>query len=326
MQKRNKTKKNIISSLLLLFILTSFSCKKDSTSLSGSNSQTTNSTPEEPTAPPTTSGTPTVSQTPTPSPTPSEKMYGVTIDSVANISDTVNSLKSLSQKPTTRIVFDEGMSASYYISPTQKIHNVSHVMGELLDSFYVKSVTPAQYLARTEEYYNTLHAYVDIWEIGNEINGEWLGNPTEVAQKMTSAFDFIKSKGKTTALTLYYNEDCWMYPSEEMFTWAKKNVPERMKSGLEYVFVSYYEDDCNGLRPNWEAVFAKLAEMFPNSKIGFGEIGTIKSQAAKTDMIERYYRMNISQERFIGGYFWWYFMQDMVPSTKPMWQVLNNNL
>lgn len=326
MQKRNKTKKNIISSLLLLFILTSFSCKKDSTSLSGSNSQTTNSTPEEPTAPPTTSGTPTVSQTPTPSPTPSEKMYGVTIDSVANISDTVNSLKSLSQKPTTRIVFDEGMSASYYISPTQKIHNVSHVMGELLDSFYVKNVTPAQYLARTEEYYNTLHAYVDIWEIGNEINGEWLGNPTEVAQKMTSAFDFIKSKGKTTALTLYYNEDCWMYPSEEMFTWAKKNVPERMKSGLEYVFVSYYEDDCNGLRPNWEAVFAKLAEMFPNSKIGFGEIGTIKSQAAKTDMIERYYRMNISQERFIGGYFWWYFMQDMVPSTKPMWQVLNNNL
>ncbi len=331
MQKRNKTKKNIVVSLLLLLTLTSFSCKKDSTSSSGSNNQTADSTPEDPTTPitsgtPTVSQTPPVSQTPTPNPTPSTKMYGVTIDSVANINDTVNSLKALSQKPTTRIVFDEGMSASYYVNPAQKIHGVSYVMGELLDSFYVKNVTAAQYLARTEEYYNALNAYVDIWEIGNEINGEWLGNAAEVAQKMTSAYDFIKSKGKTTALTLYYNEDCWMYPSEEMFTWAGKNVPARMKSGLEYVFISYYEDDCNGLRPNWEDVFAKLAQMFPNSKIGFGEIGTIKSQAAKTDMIERYYRMNISQDRFIGGYFWWYFMQDMVPSTKPMWQVLNNNL
>ncbi len=350
MQKRNKTKKNLVVSLLLLLTLSSFSCKEDSATTPGSNNQTTNSTPEEEPTTPTTSGTPTVSQTPTPTPVPTPtptptpvptpaptptptptpapvtQMYGVTVDSVANINDVVNSLKTLSKKPTTRIVFDENMAASYYASPTQKIHNVSYVMGELLDSFYVKSVTPAQYLARTQEYYNALNSYVDIWEIGNEINGEWLGNTTDVVQKMTSAYDFIKSKGKTTALTLYYNEDCWMYPSEEMFTWANKNVPARMKSGLDYVLVSYYEDDCNGLRPNWENVFAKLAQMFPNSKIGFGEIGTTKSQAAKTDMIERYYGMSINQDRFIGGYFWWYFVQDMVPSTKPMWQVLNNNL
>lgn len=332
MQKRNKTKKNLVVSLLLLLTLSSFSCKEDAaTTTPGSNNQTSSSTPEEPTTP-TTSGTPTVSQTPTPAPTPIPtpqpvtQMYGVTVDSVANINDVVNSLQSLSQKPTARIVFDEGMAASYYASSAQKIHNVSYVMGELLDSFYVKSVTPAQYLARTQEYYNTLNPYVDIWEIGNEINGEWLGNTSDVIQKMTSAYDFIKSKGKTTALTLYYNEDCWMYPSEEMFTWANTNVPARMKSGLDYVLVSYYEDDCNGLRPNWENVFAKLAQMFPNSKIGFGEIGTTKSEAAKADMIERYYGMNINQDRFIGGYFWWYFVQDMVPSSKPMWQVLNNNL
>lgn len=329
MQKRNKTKKNLVVSLLLLFLaLSSFSCKEDSTKAPGSNNQTSNSTPAEEPTTPTTSGTPTVSQTPTPTPAPEPvtQMYGVTVDSVANINDVVNSLKALSKKPTTRIVFDEGMAASYYASPAQKIHNVSYVMGELLDSFYVKSVTPAQYLTRTQEYYNALNSYVDIWEIGNEINGEWLGNTTDVVQKMTSAYDFIKSKGKTTALTLYYNEDCWMYPSEEMFTWADKNVPARMKSGLDYVLVSYYEDDCNGLRPNWENVFAKLAQMFPNSKIGFGEIGTTQSEAAKTDMIERYYGMSINQDRFIGGYFWWYFVQDMVPSTKPMWQVLNNNL
>ncbi|AZZ35882.1 hypothetical protein CIK05_03425 [Bdellovibrio sp. qaytius] len=322
MQNRTKTNKNIIASLILILTFTSFSCSKGSSISTESGTQAPSSTPDDPTQPP----EPTPTPPPNPVPTPTAKMYGVTVDSVANINDVVNSLNSLSQKATARIVFDEGMAASYYATPIQKIHNVSYVMGEILDSFYVKNVTAAQYLARTQEYYNALSSSVDIWEIGNEINGEWLGNTSDVATKMTSAYDFIKSKGKTTALTLYYNEDCWKYPSEEMFTWANANVPARMKSGLDYVLVSYYEDDCNGLRPNWQQVFAKLAQMFPNSKIGFGEMGTTKSQAAKTDMIQRYYRMNISQDRFVGGYFWWYFVQDMVPSSKPMWQILNNNL
>ena len=316
MKMKCKTNKNVIAALILLLTMTTFSCKKNSTSSSVTDTRTPSSTPDDPAPTP----------NPIPHPTPSLKMFGVTVDSVANINDVVNSLKTLSQKATTRIVFDENVRATYYVNAAQKIHNVSHIMGELLDSYYVKDVTVAQYLARTQEYYNALSSYVDIWEIGNEINGEWLGNASDVAQKMTSAYDFIKSKGKTTALTLYYNEDCWMYPSEEMFTWANKHVPASMKTGLDYVLISYYEDDCNGLRPDWEVVFAKLAQMFPNSKIGFGEIGTTKSEAAKTDMIERYYRMRISQDRFIGGYFWWYFVQDMVPASKPMWQILNNNL
>lgn len=323
-------KNTLIILVFIVFGLVISSCSDNS------STPTTNEAPQSTTsAPENSEGTPAPAPLPTPTPpTPAPmpvpakptRLYGVTIDSIANLSAVINSLQSLSQKPTTRIVFDEGVSASYYLNAAQKIHQVSFIMGEILDSFYVKNYTLAEYRQRTEEYYNTLSTYVDIWEVGNEINGEWLGNASDVAQKMTSAYDFIKSKNKTTALTLYYNEDCWMYPSEEMFTWANKNVPERMKTGLDYVLVSYYEDDCNGLRPNWESVFSKLALMFPNSKIGFGEIGTTASTSAKEDMIKRYYQMNISQERFIGGYFWWYFVQDMVPATKSLWQVLNNNL
>jgi hypothetical protein len=328
MKKQDKTKKYILT--LAIFISASllmFGCDTDSTTSTPNENQSASNPPDSTGSDPADPTPADPGQTPSPAPTPAAKtIYGVTIDSVANLSSITTALKNLSQKPTTRIVFDEGVSASYYLNATKQIHEVSYIMGEILDSFYVKNYSVSEYIKRTEEYYNLLSPYVDIWEVGNEINGEWLGNASDVAQKMTGAYDFIKSKGKVTALTLYYNEDCWMYPSEEMFTWANKNVPARMKTGLDYVLVSYYEQDCNGLRPDWEKVFAKLAEMFPNSKIGFGEIGTTESSEAKADMIERYYKMNISQERFIGGYFWWYFMQDMVPMTKPMWQVLNNNL
>ena len=260
---------------------------------------------------------------PPPTPTLAGTVYGVTIDSIDSLADIVTSLKNLSHKPTTRIVFDEGTSSSYYSAAAAQIHAVSFVMGEILDSFYVKSISTAAYGARTTEFMNGLGSNVDIWEIGNEINGEWLGDTPTVAAKMTTSYNLVKAAGKKAAVTLYYNQDCWANKSNEMFTWAQANIPASMKSGLDYVLISYYEDDCNGLQPNWATVFHQLAVMFPNSKIGFGETGT-KNSNNKAAFINRYYDMIINEPNYIGGYFWWYFKQDMVPYTKPLWTTLNN--
>ena len=51
---------------------------------------------------------------------------------------------------------------------------MSGVMGELLDSYYVSQYSFAEYEARAIEYVDVLDEHVDIWEIGNEINGEWV--------------------------------------------------------------------------------------------------------------------------------------------------------
>jgi hypothetical protein len=252
----------------------------------------------------------------------SDPVYGVTLDSVENLAEIVNSLKNLSHKPTARIVFDENVSAAYYKNAATEIHKVSFIMGEILDSFFVKNITTANYAARTTEYLNTLGSSVDIWEIGNEINGDWLGETPSVVAKMNASYNIIKAAGKKTALTLYYNEECWANPSNEMFTWAQAHVSSTMKQNLDYVWISYYEDDCNNLQPNWPVVFQKLATMFPNSKIGFGEVGT-KISPKKASYITRYYNMQINQPNFVGGYFWWYFIQDMVPMKNPLWNTLN---
>jgi len=168
--------------------------------------------------------------------------------------------------------------------------------------------------------------------VGNEVNGEWLGNTPDVVAKILGAYQAVKARGKTTAITLYYNgiyangqptaDNCWENPENQMLVWAEQNIPAEMKNGLDYVWVSFYEDDCLDISPDWQSIFNTLGEMFPGSKLGIGECGTL-IQDRKEVYINRYYRdMRIDHPRYVGGYFWWYGKQDFVPKSKELWQVL----
>jgi hypothetical protein len=250
-------------------------------------------------------------------------LYGVTIDDISGLPSIIEALRRLARKPTARIVFDETVGPAYYRNPAIELSAVSYLMGEILDSAYVRKISVRGYLNRTTRYLDSMGEVIHIWEVGNEANGEWLGKTADVVAKISGAYDLVKARGKTAALTLYYNEDCWSRRANEMFTWTQANIPTRMKQGLDYVLVSYYEEDCNDLRPDWPTVFAKLAAMFPNSRIGFGEIGS-SDPDRKAELLTRYYTMKIDQPNYIGGHFWWYFREDMVPWTEPLWSTLNS--
>jgi hypothetical protein len=253
---------------------------------------------------------------------PAPWIHGVTIDAITPLDAIRQSLSQLSRRPTARIVFDENVPASSYTAAVKALHPVADLMGEILDSYYVKATSVDAYSARTADYLATLGADIDIWEVGNEINGEWVGQTSDAVAKISSAYDQVKARGKRAALTLYYNQDCWSKPENEMFRWAEANVPARMRSGLDFVWISYYEEDCNFLRPDWPSVFGRLASLFPNSRIGFGETGS-RDASKKREVLERYYGMHIPEPRYVGGHFWWYFRQDMVPETQPLWPALN---
>jgi hypothetical protein len=198
-------------------------------------------------------------------------------------------------------------------------------MGELLDSFYMPNVTIAAYRARAREYVSTLGPLVSIWEVGNEVNGEWLGTTPDVVAKITAAHAEVKAVGGKTALTLYYNDGCWARRENEMFAWVDANLPASLREDLDYVWVSFYEDDCNGIQPDWTTVFRRLGDRFPRSALGFGECGTANA-ALKPAYLQRYYGMQVDAPRFVGGYFWWYFSEDMVPATRPLWTTLRDLL
>lgn len=264
-----------------------------------------------------------------------ELLWGMTIDEPwTDRPAIVDSLQSLHQDMTTRIVFDEGMSALEYDAPVRQIAAATSVQGLVVDSFYVADYSAADYVARTNEYLDQLGDVVGVWEVGNEVNGEWLGASADVSEKIYGAWQAARARAKTTALTLYYNgtydngvataNNCWEDPDHQMFVWADANVPADMRDGLDYVLVSFYEDDCGGISPDWQTVFEELATMFPNAKLGIGECGTLQANR-KADYIVRYYRdLIVTHPRYVGGYFWWYGKQDFVPKTNPLWQVLQD--
>jgi hypothetical protein len=250
-------------------------------------------------------------------------VHGITFDDPWNTAPTVEALSALPVKMTARIVFDEGQSAASYGTIPAQIHAVAFTMGELLDSESVPNLTVLEYTNRATEFLTAFSSHIDIWEIGNEVNGDWLGSTSDVVDKIAGAFDIIKAAGKKTALTGYLFSPA---PSgHEMISWLTTNIPDRMKTGLDYVLVSYYEVDNPGPAPNWTSIFNSLGAIFPNSLLGVGECGT-EVAADKAALMTQYYRMTADHPRFIGGFFWWYGSQDIVPKTKPLWSTLSTLL
>jgi hypothetical protein len=282
-------------------------------------------------------------------------IHGVTVDDKHDIRDPkflpklLDSLSHLSAKPTARIVYKPGNKkglypASSYLEATSQIRRVGYVMGQPVDSFYMHCFTPAEHLARFKDYVDTLGSAVDIWEVGNEINGEWLFGSTgkctprasvastsqaDVVTKMIEAYDYVKSQGKLAALTLYYNTPCHRPAANEMFAWVNANVPQGMKSGLDYVLVSYYEVDCGGHRPDWQSLFSQIAALFPNSRLGISEFGWSNSRSSNAvvqDLIARYYAIHPEVSNWVGGGFYWEFAIDMVPRNPApgsLWSTIN---
>lgn len=259
--------------------------------------------------------------------TPPALIYGITIDDASQASAVVQAFSGYPVKPWVRVVFDEGTAPEDYVGAIGVFRdNHFPILGELLDSFFMDTLSVPEYRARAVAFMNKFQGSVAVWEIGNEVGGSWLGG--QVGEKVAAAFDYAKLRGLKTAVTGYYCVD-----SGTMVGWlsALKNVPERMRSGLDYVFISYYERDCGGGQvkaEKWNSEFDDLGVLFPNARLGFGEtgIGTVSesnnaeygTDVQKADYMRRYYGMSVHHSRYVLGGFWWWGLQDLVPSEKPL--------
>jgi hypothetical protein len=268
--------------------------------------------------------------------------------------------------PTARVVFDEGVdrvfrsggTAADYVAPVRAIGAHARVMGELLDSYYVPDYTVAQLRRRACEYRATLGHLVDVWEVGNEVNGEWLlasgEAQTVVVDKIVAVVQVFEADATRfaqlcpgftrrtderpfeLALTAYGNgttssaTSCWARSAHQMESWLARHFGAggrgaAVRDSFDYVWVSYYEDDCENLQPNWPAVFDRLGTIFPVARLGFGECGTDRL-ASRASYVARYYagmdsidtryaNMRITHPRYVGGMFWWYYSRDFTNSA-----------
>ncbi|MBU6153593.1 MAG: hypothetical protein KGP28_04760 [Bdellovibrionales bacterium] len=279
------------------------------------------------------------SGSPVPSPVPVDgsQVVGVTLD---DVSDSIRpgeiaAIKALGVPVRARVVFDGGVGPSYYLKPVSELRSAATIMGQIADSTDMRNYTPASYQARAESYLQSLGSLVEIWEIGNEVNGNWLGTGT--FEKLKAAFSAVKAKKAKAALTFFYmgepgdQNNCIDSPGNDQFSWIQSRfqlslppasrdpATEAMRLGLDEVLVSWYPDGCFNAKPNWSLIFSKLASVFPNSRVGFGEIGTENPQYGspyEKALIQEFYplRKRISlPASYNGGYYWWYFAQEMVP-------------
>jgi len=265
-----------------------------------------------------------------------DKIYGLTIDDSwyerVSLKKVVSSLKKLKTRPTARIVMSKDTEPKEYIKIFREIHKVADVMAEPVDSYEMNLYKDADsYKKRFKNSYKYLAKYVDIWEIGNELNGEeWIKQDNSlVADKILAAYDVIKAKGGKAAVTFYYENPDYQ---RDMIKWIKTYVPKKLRKSLDYAFISYYEDDNEGYEPDWKSVFNKFEKLFPKSKIGIGECGNIAKTAtdkSKIKMFNQYYSMPKYTKNYIGGYFWWNYVLDCIPMKnnkvyKAVYDAFNN--
>jgi hypothetical protein len=258
-------------------------------------------------------------------------IYGVTIDEIGHLQEIVDSLAALPHRPTTRVYFDTHEPAGYYAQALTQIHRVSDVMGELLDSSDERSISTAAFAQRVSSYVGALAPDVDIWEIGNEVNGNWTGSYATVSAKLTEAYESVAAAGGRTALTLYVNDfaknNCGDGPAElTPAQFARQYVPAQVADGLDYVLLSYYPTQCKRAEPTAAVLAAYLMQLhaeFPNAALGFGEVGlphhATRGSAAKAEQIMNWaYSLNPGLAYYVGGYFWWYGAEDALRPPAPL--------
>ncbi len=256
-------------------------------------------------------------------------IYGITIDRVTGIAKMIAAERTLPERPTTRVYFGATEPPGYYLDPVKQLHAVSSVMGELLDSSDATGVSPAAYQARVESYLATLGPSVDIWEIGNEVNGSWTGPYAAGSAKIQEAYTDVAAAGGASALTLYANEyapnNCGDGGTElTPVQYSNQYVPASVRDGIDYVFESYYPTQCASTYPSNAEVaveMTRLHALYPHALLGFGEVGLPhpakpKTLAAARQVMSWAYGLHPGVAGYVGGYFWWYGRQDVLAGKR----------
>jgi hypothetical protein len=169
-----------------------------------------------------------------------------------------------------RLVLDRTKSPDYYKPAIRWAHaNGLRVVGEILDSFDMCCTTKEQWEAHVSTYVGALYNHgshpeeeVDEWEVGNEVNGEWLHEKSKEERRcdrctgyaagadyIAYAAEYVKlHTDKRTLLTLFWQvgED---KPSSSMFNWVRDRLlPTRTPSGrgvsevIDDIGISLYPD------------------------------------------------------------------------------------
>jgi hypothetical protein len=226
-----------------------------------------------------------------------------------------------------RLVFHLHESPDHYAATVRAAHAAGiQVVGQILDSSDMAAMSQVRWQRRVARFVLALPG-VDIWEVGNEVNGNWLG--AGVLDKIAYAAEYVKEHTRaSTLLTLYWQlgEDV---PANSLFTWAA-SLPASTLAHIDQVGLSVYPEE-HPLGAAFDRVFQTLHRRFPRQRLGVTELGYWSADLAHTwwwgsqsdptgagrsAVAMLYARAVLGYPYSSGGTYWWYFLTEAGTETR----------
>lgn len=249
---------------------------------------------------------------------------GVTMDTIEGYGSTLDLASGLTDPyGWVRIVIDPGTNFSAYAPVVRRAHlNGLKVLGQPIDSFYASAFSGRDYLHRIQRAVKALPA-VDAWEIGNEVNGGWLG--PAMGDRIARAAAWLRSShpDKIVVVTLYWQIGTDA-PKWSTFNWIRDELKaSTIRDTDVFLLSTWLEDAPMGLA--YDRILRALHDALPGSSVGIGELGywaqgtsrawwygaRLDPTAGRRIVLDQLYRASMGYSWSVGGVFWWYFAEDM---------------
>lgn len=272
---------------------------------------------------------------------------GTTYQTPVNKIQTMTSSTPAAETGWVRFVFDPTVATTSYANEITYAHSKGlKVLAEPVDSAFCDSGSPTAGFGCTFASYHTAFvnattqltgtAAPDAFEIGNEVNGDWVlssGSNTPAARLVDAATVVsTNAPGKLRVVTLFYQINTARSASASMFNWARTNLTSAIRASIDTVLISTYVEQAP-LGLAFDQVMRQLQTEFAGKTIGIGELGywiagqrywwaysNLSSASNPTaaqlqPIANQYYRASLGYAGSVSGGFWWNYPNEVATST-----------
>lgn len=232
-------------------------------------------------------------------------MFGITLDNIdAPMAPLKAAIRALPFRPMARVVVDNGRDLDDYNAPVRELRQVADIMLLVQDSYGEHTLSTAQYVAKCQYLMGMLGQVVNLWEIGNEVNGSWVSK--DIWRKVTACQALAKTRGFQTAVTFWWDKALWNW------------LIDKPRLGIDWAMLS-----CYPTRPSeLSTMVAALDTGVPQKQIlaatgakdwaigEYGEDEWARAGASARKLLVR------SFEKYRYGGFYWGFQKQCVPKHK----------
>ena len=213
--------------------------------------------------------------------------------------------------------------------------NKLSVMGCVLDTAqWPKSLTPELYAERVKNLVLHYKGKVDSWEVGSELNGDWLGGAAAPlsSDEVFKIYSAGASKAKEllpdveVVATLYAWEQTAPDRAHSLSGWLKNYTTKGFGKDVDVVGLSVApEDNPSGM--GFERSFETAAEALPRQRLMLSSLGYVENKevagywwldpkdvdGGRKDLLILYTTASCAFRTSLCGGFWWQTLDQMLP-------------